>query len=99
MPLVFTVVNNELNALISTSSETNIINQSKKYSPEQILTFILKREPTFEEIVEFQNNPDKFLTDVPKAFEFKNKEKLLIENAKLKLNELPKEIKSMDNLK
>lgn len=93
------IVNSELNTLLNTSSETNIINQSKKYSPEQILTFILKREPTFEEIVEFQNNPDKFLKDVPKTFEFNNKERLLIDNAKLKLNELPKEIKSIDNFK
>jgi len=90
-----TVVNNELNTLLNTSTETNIISQSKKYSPEQILNFILKREPTFEEVIEFQNNPDKFLSEVPKTFEFSNKEILLIENAKLKLNDLPNEIKSI----
>jgi hypothetical protein len=94
-----TTINNELTTLTTTKSETQINIESKKYSPEQILTFLLGRKPTFDELVEFQSEPDKFFDKVKSTKEISDKENLLFENAKLKLNDLPNEIKSIDKLK
>ena len=92
-------INNELTSLTNQSSESLIKSSSAKYSPEQILTFLLSRKPTFDELVEFQSEPEKFLNLIQSSREFNNKELILFENAKLKIRDLPNEIKSIDNFK
>ncbi len=92
-------INNELTTLTTTKSETQINVESKKYSPEQILTFLLERKPTFDELIEFQSEPDRFFAKIKSTKEISDKENLLFENAKLKLNDLPKEVKSVDKFK
>ncbi len=94
-----TTINNELTSLTNQSSESIIKSSSLKYSPEQILTFLLNRRPTFDELVEFQSEPEKFLNVIKSTRELNNKELILFNNAKLKIIELPKEIKSIDKLK
>lgn len=92
-------INNELTSLTNQSSESLIKSSSLKYSPEQILTFLLNRKPTFDELVEFQSEPEKILHIIQSSREMNNKDLILFENAKLKISNLPNEIKSVDNFK
>ncbi len=59
----------------------------------------MNRKPTFDELVEFQSEPEKFIDIIQSSREMNNKELILFENAKLKIRDLPNEIKSVDNFK
>lgn len=71
-------------------SQFAIETEVQKFSPQQILFMLLKREPTFEEITGFQNNPQEFFD---KYFQnISSKEKIVFDKTVEKITELPKEV-------
>lgn len=80
---------------------TNLLNQpvliiksaTKNYSPNDLLTYLLKRQPTNEEIVGYQGDPEKFIKN--NELVLTDKEKILLQGVNNKITELPKMLNSM----
>lgn len=85
-------------AALNIANSTSIIAleaEAKKYSPEQLLSVIINSTPTFDQIVEFQDNPQKFILTLKSSKEqISDKDVKLSEIAKMKLNSLPDKILS-----
>lgn len=90
-----TALKADLQTLI-TQSDATITASAKNYSPEEILSFILGRIPTNEEIVEFQFNPDTFLVKIETTKSLSEKEKILYKAASLKVTPLADKLILLD---
>jgi hypothetical protein len=72
------------------ATQAAIETETQKFSPQQILFMLLKREPTFEEITGFQNNPQEFFDKHLKGIT--SKEKIAFDKTVEKITDLPKEV-------
>lgn len=78
------------------TSDADLQKMSKKISPEELLFYFLKRQPTSEEIINYQNNPNDFLSKIGKLDSLNINEKTLLEMNAKKLIKVPVEVKSVD---
>lgn len=83
-----------LDNIIHKSSGALSLNKLLAISSEEILFYILKREPTFDEIVSFQTVPSEFLKDINKYATLSNKEMTVILNIQEQSQEIPIRITS-----
>ncbi|WP_346239622.1 hypothetical protein ABDK00_018155 [Niabella insulamsoli] len=85
----------DIQSLITNSSNAQVQANANQYSPQEILTFFLKRQPTTDEILSFQNNPTEFMGKLDLGHTITGKEKLLLNTADLKITDVPNQIKSI----
>jgi prefoldin subunit 5 len=73
-------------------NQKKVTAKSEKISPQQILRYILKRNPTLVELNSFESNPLSFAKKIGFDIDNNKGKKELIEEAKSKINNLPKQI-------
>jgi hypothetical protein len=83
------------NITSNNSSDTQLKLKASKLSPEELLTYFLKRQPTIDEILKYQSSPEEFLEKSGNFNNLNSKEKMLLKFNSEKLKRLPNEIKSM----
>jgi hypothetical protein len=92
-PAITTQQLNSLTTSNSTNSQLKL--KASKLSPEELLTYFLKRQPTLDEILKYQSSPQEFLKKSGNLDKLNTKEKLLLQFNSEKLKKLPNEIKSI----
>jgi hypothetical protein len=85
----------DIQTLIANQNNNLIQTNSKQYSPQEILTFFLKRQPTSDEILGFQNNAEDFIQKLNLEHVISDKEKILLKTADLKITDIPNKVKSI----
>jgi hypothetical protein len=80
----------------SDQSSLSVSTEAKKYSPEELLMYFLNRQPSTEEIIQYQNDSKAFLTKLGKLDGLNVNEKNLLETTNKKLVKLPKELTTKD---
>lgn len=77
-------------------SSSEYINKMKSFSPVDVLTFILEKEPTFEQTILYQSDPEKFINSVVDVNTLSDKVKVLLDKTKQKIVSLPKMVRSVE---
>jgi len=90
-----TALKADLQTLI-TQSETVIAASAKNYSPEEILSFLLERIPSNEEIIAFQSDADNFLSKIEAIKPLSQKQKVLYKAASTKITLLSNKLVLLD---
>lgn len=89
-------LNKDIQTLLVTQPASSIQSISKIYSPDEILTFFLKRQPSSNEILEYQSSPEEFIKKHVELNNVSDKEKILLKVANRKVAEVPKKLKSIE---
>ncbi len=89
-------VEKKLEAISKSTDTEKVIAKSEKFTPQQILKFLLKREPTFEEVTAFESDPQQFIESSKiKVDSMSIGEKIILESAKEQIISLPQELESV----
>jgi hypothetical protein len=90
-------IEKRLKAISNSTDTTKVAAKSEQFIPQEILKFLLKREPTFDEITAFESNPENFIEASifqPDSMSIGNK--IILESAKKQIISLPLELKSLE---
>ncbi len=69
--------------------------KAKSFTPDDLLTYYINRQPSSDELLEFQESPKDFLRQIGKFELLSNEEKLFVMANARQLIELPTEVKSV----
>lgn len=72
--------------------------EAKKYSPGELLMYFINRQPTAQELAEYQDNPKDFLTKIGKFPVLTGNEKAMFETTNMKIIKVPEKVTSKDPL-
>jgi prefoldin subunit 5 len=92
-------IEKKLEAISKLSNTEKVTAKSNQFRPQEILKFLLKREPTFEELTAFESNPDSFIQSSTIRLETMSiGDKIILESAKNQIISLPLELKSVERM-